>query len=30
VRQSLAAVLDDTETSWGVAAQDTATPWIEV
>lgn len=30
VRQSLAAVLDDTEISWGVAAQDTATPWIEV
>ncbi len=30
VRESLAAVLDDSGTSWDVAAQDTATPWIEV
>ncbi len=30
VRESLAAVLDDSATNWDVAAQDTATPWIEV
>lgn len=30
VRQTLAAVLDDSDASWDVAAQDTATPWFEV
>lgn len=30
VRKTLAAVLDDSDASWDVASQDTATPWIEV
>ncbi len=30
VRQSLATVLDGSDTTWDVAAQDTATAWIEV
>jgi phosphoribosyl 1,2-cyclic phosphodiesterase len=30
VRRTLATVLDDSGTSWDVAAQDTATPWIEI
>jgi phosphoribosyl 1,2-cyclic phosphodiesterase len=30
VRQSLATVLGDSATTWDVAAQDTATPWIDV